>query len=138
MEEALWRCMTWFYGQMDRVLAPSASTARELIRKGLSAEKVMTYPRGVDLEAFHPSYRNGVFDALGDRIKLLYVGRVSKEKNLPLLSHVFRKLAAGRRDVGLIVTGEGPYLEEMKREMSGLPCRREGSRPITDFLWLML
>jgi glycosyltransferase involved in cell wall biosynthesis len=122
MEAAIWKCMTWFYGQMDRVFAPSTYTAQELIRKGLSVDKVVTYPRGVDIDAFNPCYRNGRFEALGDTIKLLYVGRVSKEKNLALLSRVFRKLAAKRRDVSLIITGEGPYLEEMKKDLKGLPC----------------
>jgi len=55
-------------------------------------------------------------------LKLLYVGRVSKEKNLQLLSRVFKSLLATYPKTHLVIVGDGPYLEEMQREMSGAPC----------------
>jgi glycosyltransferase involved in cell wall biosynthesis len=41
--------------------------------------------------------------------KLLYVGRVSKEKNLHLLSDAYRRLVESTPRVMLTVVGDGPY-----------------------------
>jgi glycosyltransferase involved in cell wall biosynthesis len=71
-----------------------------------------------------PAKRNGFLETrsqLTDGIKLLYVGRVSKEKNLELLGRVFKRLAKTHDHLHLVVV-DGPYLEEMRREMSGTPC----------------
>jgi glycosyltransferase involved in cell wall biosynthesis len=53
---------------------------------------------------------------------MLYVGRVSREKNLHLLAQAFQELAGQNAGVCLLVVGDGPYLEEMKRATHGLPC----------------
>ena len=125
IEELTWKYTLWYYGQMDRVYAPSKSTADELIEKGILADRIRLMERGIDITLFHPSKRNGFFKKrcqIDDHvIKLLYVGRVSKEKNLPVLVEAFKHLSGERFDVHLIIVGEGPYLEEMKIELSGKP-----------------
>ncbi|PTN38481.1 glycosyltransferase [Desulfonatronum sp. SC1] len=125
MEELMWRFTLWYYDQMDLVFAPSHATANELIAKGLRPEKVRVYPRGIDIERFHPSKRNGFYEKrfqLRNEAKLLYVGRVSKEKNLHILEQAFRDLARERNDVRLIIVGDGPYREEMERNLGGTPA----------------
>ena len=66
------------------------------------------------------------FKVIGKELKLLYVGRVSKEKNLPRLVEVFKKLAALRTGIRLVVVGEGPYLEEMKQALEGFAATFTG------------
>src|SRR4051812_43641665 len=39
-----------------------------------------------------------------------------------MLVQIFRRLAAQRGDVALIVAGDGPYLEQMKRELANVPA----------------
>jgi glycosyltransferase involved in cell wall biosynthesis len=130
IEELTWKFTMWYYGQMDRVYAPSRSTADELIEKGISADRIRIIERGIDINMFHPSKRNGFFKQhckIDDHvIKLLYVGRVSMEKNLPLLVEVFNRLSREQCAVHLIIVGEGPYLEEMKKELSGKPVTFTG------------
>lgn len=41
---------------------------------------------------------------------VLYVGRVSKEKNLDL----FVELASSHRDIPFVIVGEGPYKKELE------------------------
>ena len=121
----MWKYITWFYQQMDAVFVPSRSTGAELEAKGIDPRKIRVYPRGVDLELFHPARRNGFLESryqLPEGRKLLYVGRVSKEKNLQLLGRVFKSLLAVHPKTQLIVVGDGPYLSEMRREMAGQPC----------------
>jgi len=129
MEELVWKYMLWFYGQMDVVFVPSHATGEELIAKGIPEEKIKFYPRGIDIERFHPSKANGFykrFKVIGKELKLLYVGRVSKEKNLPQLVEVYKRLASLRKGIRLVVVGEGPYLEEMKQALAGLPVTFTG------------
>ena len=123
MEEAAWRYMRWFYGQMDAIYAPSQSTAVELAAHGINRDMIVVHPRGVDAERFQPGHRNGFFDALGlsRNFKLLYVGRVSREKSLDVLAEAFRIVHAHRPDIRLVIVGDGPYLEEMRAQLDGLP-----------------
>ena len=89
------------------------------------AEKIRVYPRGIDIERFNPRHRNGFFKRwqVAEAVtKLIYVGRVSKEKNLHLLSDAFRQLVQAVPGVMLTVVGDGPYLDEMVRATAGLPC----------------
>jgi glycosyltransferase involved in cell wall biosynthesis len=125
MEELAWKFVLWYYDQMDLIYAPSRSTKDELVDKGISADKIQVYPRGIDTQRFNPSKRNGFFKQwrCDEKLtKLIYVGRVSKEKNLHLLVEAYRRLAQSTSSVMLTVVGEGPYLEEMKRETADLPC----------------
>lgn len=125
MEEAMWKYSIWYYNQMEKIYVPSKATGDELIAKGIAAVKISLYPRGIDVERFHPAKRNGFFKSrfnLTDvKLKLLYVGRVSREKNLHDLVEAARNLAGVRSDFHLMVVGGGPYLDEMKKDAAGLP-----------------
>jgi glycosyltransferase involved in cell wall biosynthesis len=129
MEELVWKFMIWFYGQTDVVYVPSRATGEELAEKGIPQEKIKFYPRGIDIERFHPSKANGFYnryDLRDEELKLLYVGRVSREKNLPELAEAYRKLTCMRTGIRLVIVGEGPYLEEMKQALNGLPVTFTG------------
>jgi len=123
MEDAAWRYMRWFYGQMDTIYAPSRSTAQDLAERGILAERIVVHPRGVDAERFHPGQEGSFFKDLGlaRQFKILYVGRVSREKSLDVLAEAFRLVHRHRPDARLVVVGDGPYLEEMREQTSDLP-----------------
>jgi glycosyltransferase involved in cell wall biosynthesis len=125
----MWKYIVWFYNQMDLIFVPSRSTAEELQERGVNGEKLRIFPRGVDLEFFHPAKRNGFLESrfqVGEGIKLLYVGRVSKEKNLEILVGVFQQLIQAHAAIHLVIVGDGPYLEEMQQELAGTPCTFTG------------
>ena len=127
--QLMWKYMVWFYNQMDLVFVPSRSTAEELQQKGVNGDKLRIFPRGVDLQLFHPTKRNGFLESrfqVKDETKLLYVGRVSKEKNLEILVRVFKSLIQDHSGLHLVVVGDGPYLEEMQQELAGTPCTFTG------------
>ncbi len=129
IEDVMWKYMLWFYDQMDVVLCPSKATADELEERGLNPRKLRIYPRGVDTERFHPSNRSDSFRhqlAIPDAPVLLYVGRVSKEKNLNVLAEAFKALIQAGHAVNLLVVGDGPYAAELKTELAGLPCHFTG------------
>jgi len=123
IEELMWKAMIWFYNQMDGIYVPSRATGAELAAKGLSEDKIQVYPRGVDIKRFHPSRRNGIWSGeykLGrDSLKLLYVGRISREKNLDILAEAFRQLAAAGSLAELILVGDGPYKKSLEKQLAG-------------------
>jgi glycosyltransferase involved in cell wall biosynthesis len=109
---------------MSLVLVPSHSTASELAEKGIAREKIRVFPRGVDTNLFHPARRNGSLDAIckaPNALKMLYVGRISREKNLEVLARVFRSLIESGKNVSLIVVGDGPYREQMEQTLRDTP-----------------
>lgn len=82
------------YGNFDRVLAPSQVMADKLM--GLGVRNVFVQPLGVDLQTFTPQVRDpGLRADLGiaeDTRLLIFAGRGSKEKNLPVLLKCMKRL----------------------------------------------
>lgn len=125
IEELTWRYTLWYYEQLETIYVPATATGQELIDKGIDPAKIKLYPRGVDTERFSPGpdERSGEADRTA---RLLYVGRVSREKNLHLLVQSFRQLLAEGHKLSLTVVGEGPYLDEMRRLLTGYPVEFTG------------
>ncbi|WP_243439523.1 glycosyltransferase [Fundidesulfovibrio soli] len=121
MEELMWKYMIWYYNQMDKVFVPSKATGEELAAKGIAPEKITLFTRGVDIERFTPAKRNGALKRYGleGGTTLLYVGRVSQEKNLHLLADAYLELSARHPDLNLVIVGDGPYTGDMKRKLKG-------------------
>ena len=130
MEELMWRYTLWYYNQMDVIYVPSHAIGDELKAKGVPEDKIRFYPRGIDSRRFHPAKRNGFYKNRyrldDDVLKLLYVGRVSKEKNIDLLERVFRTVCENHKGVHLVIVGEGPDFQDMQRRTAGLPVTFTG------------
>jgi glycosyltransferase involved in cell wall biosynthesis/predicted metal-dependent phosphoesterase TrpH len=117
--------MKWLYGQMQAVFARSTAYRFSLRDLGVPDGITSTLPAGVDAEKFSPARREiGLWNHLGvsEPLRLLYCGRVSVEKNLPLLAEAFTRLCAARRDIALVVAGDGPYVGELRARLAGLPA----------------
>jgi glycosyltransferase involved in cell wall biosynthesis len=130
VEDLVWKYTLWYYNQMDCIYVPSRSTGKELVEKGVPLEKIQVFPRGIDIERFHAKNRRVAAVERRHRLhhgpKLLYVGRISREKNLPLLGEVVHALSKTRPDAQLVIVGDGPYLAEFKEFMEGTPTRFTG------------
>lgn len=129
LRDITWHVMSWFYGKCDGVAAPSASTRRELLERGFNPATTCVVGRGVDTAQFAPSKRDESLRAswgLKKIHKLLYVGRLSREKNLACLAEAYRKLSRERNDICLVVVGEGPYQDPMMSSLAGLPVHFTG------------
>ena len=129
LENAAWQFMIWFYNQLEEVMVPSTSTRTQLIEHGLPAEKTKPLPRWVDTRQFTPAMRDeGFWKDFGivDGIKFLYVGRVSREKNLELLADAFKEILEAGFAAHLIIIGDGPYRKEMEQKLRGRPATFAG------------
>jgi glycosyltransferase involved in cell wall biosynthesis/predicted metal-dependent phosphoesterase TrpH len=122
LESVTWGYMQWFYGQLDTVFVNSEEYRQSWINRGFDPAKLKIFPRGLDTELFHPKRRDPAFFEIfcGDRngeVRLLYVGRVSKEKNLDLLADAYRRLRAEGLPIHLVVVGHGPYSDEFSKSL---------------------
>ena len=98
---------------VDRTLAPSTASLRQLAE--LDVPRLALWPRGVDLEAFHPSLRDGRLRrelAPDGRLLVGYVGRLAPEKELELLTYL-----SGDPRYALVVVGGGPEETRLRRLM---------------------
>jgi glycosyltransferase involved in cell wall biosynthesis len=122
MEEMSWRYIRWYYEQMDIIFVPSKSTMNQLTHNGFSPDKIQVFPRGIDIERFHPKFRSQeVWNCFLDNggTKILYVGRVSKEKGLDTLIDAYLFVKEHHKNAQLIIVGEGPYLEPLRAKFDG-------------------
>jgi glycosyltransferase involved in cell wall biosynthesis len=113
----------WFYSATDLVMVPSRYYMKELETLGIPRTRMKLFPRGIDLECFAPCWRDeSFFPRYGgspDSVKLVYIGRVSREKDLDILADSLPLLRAGGRNVELFVVGDGPYLSELSEKLQG-------------------
>ena len=105
--------MHWFYGQLDTVFVNSEEYRQNWIARGFEPEKLKIFPRGLDTELFTPARREPTFwekfGASNGQVRLLYVGRISREKDLDVLANSYRRLRDEGLSVQLFVVGHGPY-----------------------------
>jgi len=117
METLVWNYMQWFYGQTDLVYVNSEFYRRRWIDRGIAPDKLRIFPRGLDTELFNPALREPAYwtkrGAKGP--VLLYVGRISKEKDLGLLAEVMPALREKAGVFTLAIVGEGPYRAELEK-----------------------
>ena len=130
IEDLTWRFMIWYYDQMDQIYVSSQNSFDELTERGIKAEKIRIMPRGINTDVFHPSKQCDIltadFKIDENALKFLYVGRVSKEKNLPILVDAFKALCSNHDKAHLTVVGDGPYADEMKHLLKDYPVTFTG------------
>src|SRR5438132_7741015 len=113
--------MHWFYGQLDTVFINSEEYRESWIKRGFDPAKLKIFPRGLDTELFHPARREpAFFEKFGARngeVRLLYVGRISREKDLDLLAAAYHRLRDEGLPVQLFIVGHGPYSEAFAKSL---------------------
>jgi glycosyltransferase involved in cell wall biosynthesis len=121
METLSWSFMRWFYSQFDLVYVNCEHYRKQWINHGIAPEKLKILPRGLDTTFFTPENRDpsfwGKYGKKPNEIGLLYVGRISKEKNLDIAAAAVQKLRSEGLPVRLLVVGDGPYLKELRRQI---------------------
>jgi glycosyltransferase involved in cell wall biosynthesis len=117
LESVAWRFMHWFYGQLDTVFVNSEEYRQGWIKRGFDPAKLKILPRGLDIELFTPARRKPAFwekfTAVNGQVRLLYVGRISREKDLDVLAEAYGRLRDERLPVQLFIVGHGPYSKKL-------------------------
>jgi glycosyltransferase involved in cell wall biosynthesis len=98
------------------VLSPSPASDDSLARLGVERSLIGPWGRGVDTSSFDPELCDP--DRYPGEVKVLYAGRLTKEKGAELLVESFLRAYATDPRLHLLLAGGGPE-EEMLRERLG-------------------
>lgn len=139
-----WCCraaMARFYAPFHAVFTRSRDYASAVAALGVEPGRIVQLRPGIRTHEFHPRFRDPSawreFDPLPvgaapSPCRVVYVGRVSVEKNLPLLARAWRQadriLRARGVNARLLIVGDGPYRAQMEHELAGTPARFLGFR----------
>jgi glycosyltransferase involved in cell wall biosynthesis len=129
MADLTWKYMVWFYDQAHTILVPTECYRQHLIHHGFEPAKLRVMTRGVDSQYFQPGKRDpAFFDRYGldGSLKFLYVGRVSREKDIDRLVEAFDRLRQGGHAASLVIVGDGPYRKELQARCQGSPIAFTG------------
>jgi glycosyltransferase involved in cell wall biosynthesis len=125
--------MRFFYEPFTAIFTRSEQYVDALDNLGMRRERILPLMPGLETEQFNPSFQDlSIWDDLEAEgltaisrpsVKVLYVGRVSVEKNMPFLTAVWKRVAkkCAHHNIpaDLIVVGDGPYRSEMQRLLDG-------------------
>lgn len=118
LEKAALSYLRHVHNRSTCTFVPSRDVIDQLDARGF--ENLQLLPKGVDTKLFHPKKRSlalrrtwgiGPGGLVG-----LHVGRVAAEKNLPLVVETFSEIRKRIPDFKGVFVGDGPKLEELKRE----------------------
>ncbi len=109
----------WFFNQFDTLLVPTSEYMQLLKDRGYRHRHMELFRRGLRTEHFKPLQPRLRTETTA--IRLLYVGRISKDKNLDFLIDTYRQIRSSIPDVSLTLAGTGPYLKDLQDNCSSLP-----------------
>lgn len=116
------RYLTWFHNQTQLTCVPSQDTERALRELGIHCD-LQVVGRGVDTEHFHPKHRchrlRQQWGATSSSRVLLYVGRLSPEKEVDLIIQAYVQLRAHDSSVQLVIVGDGPDRTRLEQRAAG-------------------
>jgi len=109
----------WFYECMDSIKVPTAEYISLLSQRGFDSSKMSVFRRGIEEDLFYPlenarEILNKKYN-LEEGFNLLYVGRISKDKNLDFMLNIYEILLQKYPKLNLIIAGDGPYLKTLKK-----------------------
>jgi len=127
------RCLEWAFPRAERVVAVSRPLRDAAIAFGAAPDRVDIVPNGIDRSRFRPQDRHDARRALGlpeNGSVILYTGHIELHKGVLDLIHAFAPLGK-RRDVSLVLLGDGARVSECRRlaEDLGVRVLFVGSRP---------
>jgi glycosyltransferase involved in cell wall biosynthesis len=125
LEPVVWWYTRTNFNAADYALAPSRLVQRDMLEHGV--KDVGLWRRGVNAEEFHPRYastkmRARLSDGHPKDTILLYVGRLSSEKQIDEIRAVLRRVPGTR----LAIVGDGPARQDLTQHFAGTPAKFMG------------
>ena len=120
-EGPTWKLMRERHLRADLNLCTSTQMMDELRNHGI--DRLALWERAVDAQRFHPSkcsaeMRNVLSAGEPGKPLLLYVGRLSAEKDIRTLREVLRSMPEAR----LAIVGDGPTRRDLEKHFRGTPA----------------
>ena len=108
--------LRWFHNHTALTCVPSRDTERTLREFGVTCPLTVV-GRGVDTELFSPERRSEQlrqqWGVTANTRVMLYVGRLSPEKEIPLIIENYQQMQAAGQAVKLVIVGDGPQRDAL-------------------------
>jgi glycosyltransferase involved in cell wall biosynthesis/predicted metal-dependent phosphoesterase TrpH len=104
-----------FYSAPAAVLSPSPSADASVVSLGADPTRIGRWERGVDTARFNPAKADR--DAFPGEIKVLYAGRLTREKGVDLLAESFLRAYKADPRLHLLLAGGGPEEAELRQRL---------------------
>lgn len=116
LQKWIWRYMTWFHRDFQKVYVPSESTKEKLLKQNIHHD-IDLWGRGVNQSFFSPTKRSDELRKkyqIKEKNILLYVGRIAPEKDIHIVLETFDSLSEQtKRNTHLLIVGDGPLLKSL-------------------------
>ncbi|MEQ8963251.1 MAG: glycosyltransferase family 1 protein [Coleofasciculus sp. C2-GNP5-27] len=125
LEPVMWELIKANLNQAQLNLCTSTAMVEELRGRGI--ERLDLWQRGVDTETFRPSLasedmRSHLSQGHPESPLLLYVGRLSAEKEIDRIKPVLESIPGAR----LALVGDGPHRSALEKHFAGTPTHFVG------------
>jgi glycosyltransferase involved in cell wall biosynthesis len=125
LEPHIWRIMRIRHNRATLNLCTSGAMMDQLRHHGIP--RVALWPGGVDTDRFRPGRRSGpmrerLSDGHPESPLLVYVGRLSPEKDIERLRPILKALPHAR----LALVGDGPHRKALQQHFAGMPVHMAG------------
>ena len=125
LEPYIWRIMRLRHNRATLNLCTSTAMLQQLQQHGI--KRVALWPGGVDTARFHPdrrspSMRARLTEGHPESPLLVYVGRLSAEKDIERLKPILESLPGAR----LALIGDGPNRTTLQQHFEGMPVYMAG------------
>src|SRR4029077_8914018 len=104
-----------FYSAPAAVLSPSPSADASVTALGADPARIGRWERDVDTDRFDPAKADR--DAFPGEIKILYSGRLTREKGVNLLAESFLRAHQADPRLHLLLAGGGPEESELRARL---------------------
>ncbi len=104
-----------FYSAPATVLSPSPAADRSLLGLGIGEDRLGRWERGVDVSRFDPG--KAAPGAYPGEVKVLYAGRLTREKGVELLAESFERAHRADPRLHLLLAGGGPEEGELRSRL---------------------
>lgn len=108
----------------DKVILPTEKMRQYLKTYGIDKNKTTIIPTGIDMQRFEDKNIDfNEIENLKEKYNLknkkvyMFLGRLAKEKNIPLIIRAFNEAFKNDNDKVLLIVGGGPVYKELKDEV---------------------
>lgn len=109
--------LIWIMSKADLVLPVSRQMEQDLIKEGIPKEKMMTFPLGANI-SISPSLSGREVKEkykLSSSSTIIYVGTMTKSRNLSFLLHVIARIKEKIPNITLLMVGDGNDRESLEK-----------------------
>ncbi|MGB9612966.1 MAG: glycosyltransferase [Candidatus Margulisiibacteriota bacterium] len=114
--------LKFFSKKVDQIIVPS-QLAKRVLRSWKISVPIEVVPSGVEINSpylkdlsFHREILREKYQIPKDIKVLMYIGRLSKEKNITFLIEAYKKLRERELELYLVLVGGGPLAKEIKHQ----------------------